>query len=163
MHNRIVIVNSTPIIALSSIHKLDLLRELYGEVIIPKAVHDEVMVKKDFETQVSLARAKDWVLIKNISNSETKKFFKVQLHDGEVEVMLLGKELEADLLVIDDYIAREYAKYLEFKVTGTLGIILKAKENGILKEVKPLVLDLLDNGIYIGDKLIASILMMAGE
>lgn len=151
MHNRIVIVNSTPIIALSSIHKLDLLRELYGEVIIPKAVHDEVMVRKDSETQVSLARAKDWVLIKNISNSETKKFFKVQLHDGEVEVMLLGKELEADLLVIDDYIAREYAKYLEFKVTGTLGIILKAKENGILKEVKPLVFDLLDNGIYIGD------------
>ena len=136
MHNRIVIVNSTPIIALSSIHKLDLLRELYSEVIIPKAVHDEVMVKKDSETQLSLARAKDWVLTKNISNSETKKFFKVQLHDGEVEVMLLGKELAADLLVIDDYTAREYAKYLEFKVTGTLGVILKAKENGILKEVK---------------------------
>ncbi|HUS89001.1 MAG TPA: DUF3368 domain-containing protein [Desulfosporosinus sp.] len=163
MHNRIVIVNSTPIIALSSIHKLDLLRELYSEVIIPKAVHDEVMVKKDSETQLSLARAKDWVLTKNISNSETKKFFKVQLHDGEVEVMLLGKELAADLLVIDDYTAREYAKYLEFKVTGTLGVILKAKENGILKEVKPLFSDLIDNGIYIGDKLLANILKMAGE
>ena len=61
--------------------------------------------------------------------------------------MLLGKELEADLLVIDDYTAREYAKYLDFKITGSLGVILRAKEKGIIKEVKPLVSDLIDNGI----------------
>lgn len=163
MHNRIVVVNSTPIIALSAIHRLDLFKHLYGEIIIPKAVHDEVMVKKDSISQLALARAKDWIITKSITNNEAKKFFKVQLHDGEVEVMLLGRELEADLLVIDDYTAREYAKYLDFKVTGTLGVILRAKEKGIVKEVKPLITDLRENGIYISENLFIDVLKMAGE
>lgn len=135
MHNRIVVVNSTPIIALSVTNKLHLLKDLYGEIIIPKAVLDEVMVKKDSVSQRVLARAKDWIITKTITNNDAKKFFKVQLHEGEVEVMLLGKELEADLLVIDDCTAREYAKYLDFKITGTLGVILRAKEKGSLKRL----------------------------
>ncbi len=163
MHNRIVVVNSTPIIALSVINKLHLLKDLYGEIIIPKAVLDEVMVKKDSVSQRVLARAKDWIITKTITNNDAKKFFKVQLHEGEVEVMLLGKELEADLLVIDDYTAREYAKYLDFKITGTLGVILRAKEKGIIKEVKPLLSDLIDHGIYIGDKLYKDVLKIAEE
>ena len=94
---------------------------------------------------------------------EAKRFFKVQLHDGEVEVMILGRELEAELLIIDDYLAREYAKYLGFKVTGTFGLLLKAKEKGIIEYVKPLVDGLVDNGIYIDDKLYQNILGIAGE
>lgn len=72
MHNRIVLVNSTPIIALASIHKLKLLMELYGEIIIPKAVHDEVVVKKDSVLQLARAGAKDWIITKIIANSEAK-------------------------------------------------------------------------------------------
>jgi len=77
--------------------------------------------------------------------------------------MILGKELGADLLVIDDYIAREYAKYLDFKVTGTLGVILKAKEKGIIEKVRPLMDALIDNGIYIGKKVYEDVLKIAEE
>lgn len=163
MHNRIVVVNSTPIIALSVIDQLHLFKNLYGKIIIPKAVQDEVMAKEDSVTRLALEEAEAWIITKTVTDIAAKKFFKVQLHEGEVEVMLLGKELEADLLVIDDYIAREYAKYLDFKITGTLGVILRAKGNGIIKEVKPLVLDLIDHGIYISDKLYKDILKMAEE
>lgn len=163
MLDRIVIINSTPIIALASIDKLHLLRDLYKVVYIPKAVNDEVFAKQNSKAQVELARAREWIQVKQIQNNESKKLFRVQLHDGEVEVMILGKELEADLLVIDDYIAREYAKYLDFKVTGTLGVILKAKENGLIEKVKPHIDALIQNGIYIGNKVYENILKLAGE
>jgi predicted nucleic acid-binding protein len=163
MPDRIVVTNSTPVIALSSIYRLELLKDLYGEIIIPKAVHDEVMAKKDSVSQLALVQANDWIITKIVINSEAKKFFKVQLHEGEVEVMLLGKELKANLLIIDDYLAREYAKYLDFEITGTLGVILKAKEKRIIGEIKPLLSDLIDNGIYIGNKLFQDVLKLAEE
>lgn len=136
---------------------------LYEEVYIPKAVYDEVMTKENSRAQLELVKAKEWIITKSISNNATKKFFKVQLHDGEVEVMILGREINADLLIIDDYMAREYAKYLDFKVTGSLGVLLRAKEKGIIRKVRPLMDDFLENGIYISDKLYHDILDIAGE
>ena len=77
--------------------------------------------------------------------------------------MILGKEINANLLIIDDYIAREYAKHLDFKITGTIGVLLKAKENGIVKSIKPLLDKLIENGIYIGIKLYSEIIRIANE
>ena len=99
-------------------------------------------------------------MIKNVAQ---KQIFKTQLHDGEVEVMILGQELHADLLVIDDYTAREYAKYLGLNAIGTVGILLLAKSRGIIFEIKPLVDGLIANGIYIGSRLYSEIMKMANE
>ena len=163
MLDRIVIINSTPIIALASIDSLYLLKELYKEVYIPNAVYDEICAKQGSKTQIELVRAREQIQARQIENIETKKFFRVQLHDGEVEVMILGKELSADLLVIDDHIAREYAKYLDFNVTGTLGVILKSKEKGLIEKVRLHIDALIDNGIYIGNKVYEDVLKLAGE
>ena len=54
------------------------------------------------------------------------RFFKVWLHNGEVEVMILGKEIDVNLLIIHDYIVHEYGRYLDFKTTVTIGVLLKA-------------------------------------
>ncbi|NLW46401.1 MAG: DUF3368 domain-containing protein [Firmicutes bacterium] len=150
-------------IALASIDKINLLKELYGEIHIPKAVQDEIIVKTGSKAQIAVDNFQDWIIVSSIKNIETKRFFKIQLHDGEVEVMILGKELKADTLIIDDSLARKYAKYLGFKITGTLGVILNSKEQGIIKYVKPLIDGLVDNGIYIEDSLYQSILRIAGE
>ncbi len=77
--------------------------------------------------------------------------------------MILGKELKAGLLIIDDYMAREYAKYLDFNVIGTLGIILSAKSNGLVRQVKPIIDKLITNGIYISEKLYLQVLKIAEE
>ena len=148
---------------MASIDKIILLKELYGKVFIPEAVHNEISIKSGSKAHLAIEKFQDWVIVKSIQNIEAKRFFKVQLHDGEVEVMILGRELEAEMLIIDDHLAREYAKYLGFKVTGNLGIILKAKEKGFIECVKPLVDRLVDNGIYIEGKLYQSILEIAGE
>lgn len=64
MLDRIIIINSTPVIALASIDKLHLLKDLYKVVYIPEAVNDEVFAKKDSKAQVELARAREWIQVK---------------------------------------------------------------------------------------------------
>lgn len=158
-----VIVNSTPIIALSSIDSLYLLREIYGTVTIPGAVKSEIGVKSNSKAQEQLEIYSEWIHVREIQNVAQKQTFKTQLHDGEVEVMILGQELNAGLLVIDDYMARKYAEYLGFKVIGTIGILLLAKSKGFIDKVKPLTDRLIMNGIYISDRLYSEIMTIAGE
>ncbi|MCL1858815.1 MAG: DUF3368 domain-containing protein [Oscillospiraceae bacterium] len=158
-----VIVNSTPIIALSAIDKLDLLKKIYGTVIIPSAVKEEIAAKEKSKAQNNLEISSEWIQTKEIKNAAQKQTFKTQLHEGEVEVMILGQELNADLLIIDDYLAREYAKYLGFKIIGTAGILLLAKSKGFIHEIKPLIDKLIINGIYVSNRLYSEIIKIADE
>jgi predicted nucleic acid-binding protein len=153
-----VIVNSTPIIALADIGRLELLRSLYGEIIIPGAVRDEVTVKDSRRLE-----GHDWIRVMEITNTAAREMFTSALHDGEVEVMLLAKETGADLVIIDDGLARRHAKYLGLKVTGTIGVLLRAKSTGIIKEVAPVLDSLIQNDFYISDEVYKEALRFAGE
>jgi predicted nucleic acid-binding protein len=157
MHKRVV-VNSTPIIALLRVGRLEILRKLYSEITIPKAVRDEVVIKN--------SRALDnhgWIRVMAISNVAAKEAFISALHDGEVETMLLAKELNADLVIMDDALARRHAKYLELNITGTIGVLLRAKHDGVIDEIKPILDDLLKFGFYISDCVCRDVLRLAGE
>ena len=156
-----VVANSTPIIALCYIGKLHLLKDLYEEIMIPTAVYRELCAKQDSGVISELDR--DWICICKIKNEMAKTFFKSQLHDGEVEVMILGKEENATLLILDDKNAKKHAKYLGFSVTGTLGVLLRAKREGYVDTVKPLIEELVSKGIYLDDGIIALCLNEAGE
>jgi len=158
-----VVVNATPIISLCHIDQLHLLKKLYGEILIPEAVYYEISAKHDSITKEEIDKSLDWVHVCRISNELARDFFKSQLHAGEVEVMILGKEVEATLLIIDDKNAKRHAKYLQFAVTGTLGVLLKAKKEGYIRAVKPLIEKLFFNGIFLDDRIIAFCLEQAGE
>lgn len=156
---RKVVVNSTPLISLYKINKLNLLKEIYGSIYVPYGVYEELSIKDKYNFLNEL----DFIKIQKIENKEARKFFKTSLHKGEVEVMILAEEINADLCIIDDLLARKYAKYLGYTITGTIGILLKAKEEGYINKVKPLLDDLLNGGIYIDDKLYDRILKIANE
>ncbi len=160
---RKVIVNSTPLIALCHVNQLNILKELYGEVIIPRAVYDEISVKKDSVCKKIVDESLEWIHVQKIQNVMAKAMFKSQLHDGEVEVMILAKEQNADVVIIDDQNAKKYAKYLELPVTGILGILIKAKQVGYIPELKPLLDVMVQNGIYIKNSLIEHCLELVGE
>jgi len=98
-----------------------------------------------------------------IKNVMARDVYKTQLHDGEVEVMILGKELDADLVIIDDKNAKKHAKFLGFNVTGTLGVLIAAKERGLVAEMKPLISELILSNIYLDDKIIEFCLRKVGE
>ena len=87
---RKVIVNSTPLIVLCGIGRLDVLKEMYGEITIPSAVFREVTAKAD-SACVQIKLAEDWVRIERIEDYSEKKMYKAKLHDGEVEVMMVER------------------------------------------------------------------------
>ena len=160
---RKVIINSTPIIALGGMGMLELLKKMYGEVIIPQAVYDEIGLKPDSRSFIELKKSLSWVQILPIQNQMAKRFFKTQLHVGEVEVMILATEQEADLVVMDDANAKKHAMYLGLNVIGTLGILVKCKEQGFLNEVKPLLDQMSQNGFRISENLRKIVLVQSNE
>lgn len=160
---RKVIANSTPLIALNKIDKLNLLQHLYKQIIIPYAVYEEVILESNQKDIEDFIKASGFIKIMKIKNEEAKKIFVTSLHKGEVEVMILAKEIDADLCIIDDLLARKYAKYHNLNITGTIGVILKAKELGIILEVKSTIDELIEAGIYIDTKLYNKILVLAKE
>lgn len=160
---RKVVVNTTPLIALSHVGQLDILRKLYGEIIIPEAVYREVSVKTESACKKAVDSSLSWIRVEKIQNQMAKSMYKTQLHDGEVEVMILSLELGADVVIIDDANAKKHAKYLELPVTGTLGILIKAKQEGYVHELKPILHQMVENGIYISSKLTEMCLRQVGE
>lgn len=158
-----VIVNSTPLIILCSIGKLNILKQLYTEINIPQAVFREVTEKPDSACQI-LKESLDWIHIEKIQSEVDKKMYKAKLHDGEVEVMILAQqEIKADLVIIDDNAAKKTAKYLGLPVTGTMGVLLKAKREGYITEIASIIEEMRRKGFYISDNLVNMVLEQAGE
>ena len=160
---RKVILNTTPLIALCHVGKLGLLQKIYGEVMIPQAVYRELSEKKESICKKQVDASLDWISVEKIENQMAKSMFKTQLHDGEVEVMILAKEKNADVVIIDDANAKKYAKYLHLPVTGTLGVLIKAKRQGYICELKSIIQEMIDKNIYISDKLMRLCLEQVNE
>ncbi|MBD5476146.1 MAG: DUF3368 domain-containing protein [Lachnospiraceae bacterium] len=160
---RKVVVNTTPLIALSHVGQLNILKKLYGEIIIPEAVYRELSVKEESVCKKTVDSSLDWIRVDTIENQMAKTMYRTQLHDGEVEVMILAKEIAADVVIIDDANAKKHAKYLDLPVTGTLGVLIKAKQKGYIDELKPVLQRMVENGIYISQSLIELCLKQVGE
>ncbi len=156
---RKVVVNTTPIIALADIGHLVLLKQLYGEIIIPEAVDREIIS----EPARGLVNGAEWIKVEKVNNPGQKTLFSSRLHAGEVEVIILAQECSADLLIIDDNAAKKTAKYLNLTVTGTMGILLKAKQKGLIPAVKPLLESLTGDGFYVSQVVQDYALKQAGE
>ena len=159
---RKIIVNATPLIVLCHIGCLGLLKKLYDKIIIPRAVYQEVCAKPDSACQ-QIKEHTDWIQVRDVSNQTERKMYQAKLHAGEVEVMILAHEIDADLLIIDDNAAKKTAKYLGFTVTGTLGVLLKAKRMGLIQEVRPLLLAIQKNGFYVSSTVVNMVLTAANE
>jgi len=155
------VVNSTPLISLHDIGKLDILSKMYDTVYIPHGVYEEVSIDGDINKDTLLSFTN--FSIQHIANESAKRYFKSVLHKGEVEVMILADELKADICIIDDKLAREYAKHLGLKLTGTLGLLVKAKERGFIDSVTPLIDAMIQNEIYIGKFLYENVKKLAKE
>lgn len=156
---RVVVVDSTPLIALYEIDKIEILQQLYKEVYIPEVLYRDLLREDKYKKLTDL----DFIKVQKMKDEDAQKFPKTSLHKGGIEIMLLAEDLSADLCIIDDLSAREYAKRLGYHVTGTIGILLKAKEKGYVEEIKPLLDDLKNSGIYIDEDLCDKIIEIANE
>ena len=152
-----IIGDSSALIALCVVDKLELLEKLYENLSVPQAVYDEV-------TQVGRPQSDK---LKQFLQSRVKvvnlNISKVGLGLGELEAITLYKDLDADVLLIDDNRAKKYAVLNDVKVIGSLGILMKAKEKGYIDKVKPFLDDIMKSEVYISDKLVAKVLNICGE
>lgn len=89
-----------------------------------------------------------------IIDRERLNFFPDVLHLGEKEAMLLYEDIKADLIIIDDNSARKEATRRGQKVTGILGVLSRAKEKGLINEVRPLINELLNSGYFISENVL---------
>lgn len=156
----IVISNTTPIISLASIHKIEILERLFGEIIVPRAVYNEIKAKKSWGYKESdLA----FIRVENVRGELYKDLLLNQLDLGESETIILAKELNADLVIIDENLACKIAKNSGLKVTRTLSILLKAKEAGIVESVKPLLDEMIIKGMWYSQNVYNNFLRKIGE
>jgi len=159
---RTVVVNTTPIITLALIGQLDLLRHLYGEVVIPPAVQAEVLAGGPGSIGAAELQGANWIQTVSMQDPRRADLLS-DLDRGEAEVIALAQELNAELVIIDERLARRHAKRLGLTLTGTLGVLLKAKERGLVPAVGPLMDQLRQGGIWLDDVLVAEVLRLAGE
>lgn len=160
---RKVIVNSTPLLVLGNIGRLDILRSLYEQIEIPAAVYREVTEKNDTASKALLA-ASDWIKVRTVENIADYAMYQAKLHAGEVETMIIAqKPVKADLVILDDMAARKTAKYLGLTVTGTMGVLVKAKQKQIIPAVKPILDEIMRNGFYISEKVVKMVLKSVDE
>ena len=82
---------------------------------------------------------------------------------GESEAIVLATEMSADLIIMDQKLGRFHAKHADLKVTGTIGVLIKAKQHRIVSGLKPLLYELTEREVWISDKLIGEILKEVGE
>jgi len=159
---RIVVVNSTPIISLALIDKLDLLKRLYDQIFIPPAVQNEVLAGGPSGIGIVHLQQASWVQVHALQDPRRADLLS-DLDRGEAEVIALAQEINADLVIMDERLGRRHAGRLGLTLTGTLGVLLKAKERRLVTEIKPLVEQLQLGGIRLSETVVVQALKLAGE
>lgn len=120
------IVDATPLIALSLVGRLTLLREMFDEVIVPATVYDEVVVQGRGRPGAQELAQADWLQVVPFDADATIEPLLLELDAGELSVLLLAQQLQPDWVIIDERLARRVAQAMGLPVKGTLGVLLAA-------------------------------------
>jgi predicted nucleic acid-binding protein len=145
--DKLIISDTSCLIALSKIKQLEVLRSLYNQIIITKEVLSE------FGTPIP-----DWILIFEVKNTQQQTELEKRLDKGEASSIALALELENTTLIIDEIKGRKIAQSLNIDIIGTIGVIMLAEKRGIIRDVFEILFRLVNNGFRLSDKLIDSIL-----
>lgn len=156
----LVIADTSALVALAACDALPLLDQLFQDVRVPPAVFHECTVpgKPEAERLEAYLQGK-------IAEVDLNEFIiaVAGLGQGELEAMALYKRLHADRLLVDDYRARRVAGLNGIEVVGSLGILLRAKESGLISAVRPLLTAIQSAGIHYSEQLVGEALHLAGE
>lgn len=151
MH-KVIISDTSVLILFQKINKLDLLQGIYSEIITTPEVAEEYGDVLP-----------DWIIIQSVSDRKYQEFLEIQIDKGEASAIALAKDYTEVLLLLDDLKARKIATQLKMKYTGTLGIINRAKQLGLIERVKPLIDEILNTDFRISEKIINEFLILNGE
>lgn len=138
----VIISDTSPISNLMHIELIHLLQDLYSEVIIPVAVYEALSV---IPQQKSIIDQQNWISIRSVENQERVEELLLHLDRGESEAIVLAQEAQADLLLIDEIKGRSIANQKSMRTIGLFGVLIEAKENNLVNQVKPFLDQLIDD------------------
>ena len=130
----IVISDTTPLISLLKIGRLDLLEKIFGQVFIPDAVFSELTQNKSYAQEANMIISTDFIVTKSVSDRKAVDILEktTSLDRGESEAIILFGELKAELMLMDERRGREVALRLKIPLSGTLGVLLEAFDKNII-------------------------------
>lgn len=160
----IVVSNTTPLIGLAAIQRFDLLQHLFGEVYIPQAVYGEAVVagREEGGAKREVAGA-PWIRVVSVKDHLAVEVLLDELDTGEAEAIILSRELNADLVLMDERKGRRKLAQLEMNKIGTLGILLLAKQKGLLGVIRPEIEKLQAHSFRMSQDVIDAVLKQANE
>jgi uncharacterized protein len=160
----IIVSNTSPINNLAAAGHLSLLEQLYGNIIIPVAVSQELSAVQTPIAVATQVQASPWIQVRQVGNFATVATILLRVDRGEAEAIALALELNADLLLIDERKGRAVASSLGISMTGVLGVLIEAKSKGLILAVKPVLNDVITRaGFWVQPDLYTSILNAVGE
>ncbi len=158
---REVVTNTSPLLYLHQLGKLELLGALYSKVLVPKSVVDELDAGRALGHDVPRVDELPWTRVVS-SPTVALLALATDLGRGESEAIAIAHERQA-LLILDDGLARRHASLLRITLTGTLGVLLKAKTSGHISRVEPLVTRLSELGFHLSARTRDAVLKLANE
>jgi uncharacterized protein len=154
---KVIISDTSPIRALQQIGLLHLLGDLFGSVIIPPAVRDELK-------RFGFSTLPGFIEVKAPTDRSQVSELTVELDPGEAEAIALAIELRADLLLVDERRATSIAASRGVQTIGVLGLLVQSKREGLIPAVGPVISELKSKArFFIADDLVARVLKIAGE
>lgn len=144
--------DASPLIVFHQTGHFDLLRGLFLQIVVPMAVAGEVAP--------SLGRLPSWIDERTVTTTHS---LPDKLDHGEREAIILASQLGADFIVLDDLPARRVAARAGLTVVGSLGLLVRARDHGLIANVRPIMDEMMGQGLYATEKLYQEILVAVGE
>jgi predicted nucleic acid-binding protein len=152
-----IIGDSSALVALSIMDRLDLLETIFGKIYVPQAVYDEVTISHKPQSLKLKNFLKDKISTVDLTITQ------MGLGQGELEVIALYKHLGSDFLLIDDRRAKKFAQLNSVNVIGSLGVMILAKEQGLIDSIRNDLQKLIGSDVFISKSLIDKVLLSVGE
>jgi predicted nucleic acid-binding protein len=159
----VVISDTSPLLYLHQIDQLDLLPKLYGRVVVPPAVRKELRTGAERGFSTPDVDQIDWLEVRMLTDM-TLLPMAIDLGPGEAEAIALALASPKHLLILDDGLGRRIAHLRALTYTGTLGVLVRAKQKGLLAAVRPVIEALqARTSMRLSPNLIEWVLRAAGE
>lgn len=153
-----VVSNTSPLISLAAVGYLDLLHQLYGEIVVPATVLDEYEAGR--QPHEPVLTDLDWI---KVVSSPADQTLPENLDPGEAAAIATAQALDARVVLLDEQLGRRVANGLGLPVVGTLATLLRAKASGYLGMVEPVLDAMIERGMRVSIRLRTEILVAAGE
>lgn len=165
LHNRTVVSDTGPLIALAKLNHLELLFYTFSEIYLPQVVFTEAtcnQYRPDAQRITHFVKNNSKVSVHNDLKQDEFGLFGVVLDEGEIQALALATEMRCGVLM-DERLGRSIAKQHNIPVVGLMGVLLNAKSQDAIPTLKPLIETLLEENYRLSDKVIEIVLARAGE